>query len=180
MPSRLEITLKPEMPDAEGEGIRKKAEDYFGIRLQKVRVVHILTIDAELSAEQLKTIQTDIFTNPVTQISSYDPLPMAFDWIIWVGYRPGVRDNPGSTAIEAIRDVLGVSLGENEAVYTSRRYCIQCKGLSPEEADKIAGELLANDLIQQRKIALRLLCVQRINHLQARLFSVVETIAERR
>jgi len=152
MPHRLEITLKPEMLDAEGEGIRKKAEDYFGIRLQQVRVVHILTIDAELSAEQLRTIQTDIFTNPVTQVSSYDPLPMAFDWIIWVGYRPGVKDNPGSTAIEAIRDVLDVSLGENEAVYTSRRYCIQCKGLRPEEADKISGELLANDLIQQRKI----------------------------
>ena len=152
MPHRLEITLKPEMPDAEGEGIRKKAEDYFGIRLQQVRVVHILTIDAELSAEQLKTIQTEIFTNPVTQISSYDPLPMAFDWIIWVGYRPGVRDNPGSTAIEAIRDVLGVSFGESEAVYTSKRYCIQCRGLHSQEADKLAGELLANDLIQQRKI----------------------------
>jgi phosphoribosylformylglycinamidine synthase II len=152
MPHRLEITLKPEMPDAEGEGIRKKAEDYFGIRLQQVRVVHILTIDAELSAEQLKTIQTEIFTNPVTQMSSYDPLAMKFDWVIWVGYRPGVKDNPGSTAIEAIQDVLGVSLGENEAVYTSKRYCIQCKGLPPEEVDKIAGELLANDLIQQRKI----------------------------
>jgi len=152
MPHRLEITLKPEMPDAEGEGIRKKAEDYFGIRLQQVRVVHILTIDAELSAEQLKNIQADIFTNPVTQVSSYDTLPMAFDWIIWVGYRPGVKDNPGSTAIEAIRDVLGVSLGENEAVYTSRRYCIKTKGLRPGEVDKIAGELLANDLIQQIKI----------------------------
>ena len=119
MPHRLEITLKPEMPDAEGEWIRKKAEDYFGIQLQEVRVVHILTIDAELSAQQLKTIQTEIFTNPVTQTSSYDPLPMMFDWVIWVGYRPGVKDNPGSTAIEAIQDVLGVSLGENEAVYTS-------------------------------------------------------------
>ncbi len=152
MPHRLEITLKPEMLDAEGEGIRKKAQDYFGIQLQQVRVVHILTIDAELSAEQLKTIQTEIFTNPVTQISSYAPLPMTFDWIIWVGYRPGVKDNPGSTAMEAIRDVLGIPLGENEAVYTSRRYCIQCKGLKSEEADKIAGELLANDLIQQWKI----------------------------
>ena len=152
MPHRLEITLKPEMPDAEGEGICKKAEDYFGIRLQQVRVVHILTIDAALSVEQLETIQKRIFTNPVTQVSSYDPLPMAFDWIIWVGYRPGVRDNPGSTAMEAISDVLGVALDKNEAVYTSRRYCIECKGLSPEKVDKIAGELLANDLIQQRKI----------------------------
>ncbi|MBW2514866.1 MAG: phosphoribosylformylglycinamidine synthase, partial [Deltaproteobacteria bacterium] len=128
------------------------AEDYFGIRLQQVRVVHILTIDAELSAEQLKIIQTEIFTNPVTQISSYDPLPMDFDWIIWVGYRPCVRDNPGSTAIEAISDVLGVSFGESEAVYTSKRYCIQCRDLHSQEADKLAGELLANDLIQQRKI----------------------------
>ena len=152
MPHRLEITLKPEMPDAEGEGIRKKAEDYFGIQLQQVRVVHILTIDADLSVEQLKTIQTEIFTNPVTQMSSYDPLPMKFDWVIWVGYRPGVKDNPGSTAVEAIQDVLGVSLGENEAVYTSKRYCIQCMGLPPEQVDKIAGELLANDLIEQIKI----------------------------
>ena len=63
---------------------------------------------------------------------------MTFDWIIWVGYRPGVKDNPGDTAMEAIQDVLGISLGENEAVYTSRRYCIQCKGLGPKKADKIA------------------------------------------
>ncbi|MFC1857317.1 phosphoribosylformylglycinamidine synthase subunit PurS, partial [Thermodesulfobacteriota bacterium] len=98
MPYRLEISLKSELLDAEGEAVRKKAQDYFGIDLAGIRTVQVLTIDADLSTEQLDTIQADIFTNPVTQVSSYKPLPVEFDWIIWVGYRPGVRDNPGSTA----------------------------------------------------------------------------------
>ena len=152
MPHRLEIALNTDMHDAEGEGIRKKAEDYFGIQLDLVRVVQILTIDADLSEDQLETIRAQIFTNPVTQISSYQPLAIPFDWMIWVGYRPGVRDNPGSTAVEAIQDVLGVSWGAGEAAYTSKRYCITCQGLALEGIQKIAGELLANDLIQQWQI----------------------------
>jgi phosphoribosylformylglycinamidine synthase len=152
MPHRLEITLKTDLFDAEGDGIRQKAEDYFGIVLQQVRVVQILTIDAELTSEQCRMIQRDVFTNPVTQISSYDPLAVDFDWVIWVGYRPGVKDNPGSTAIEAIEDVLGIRLGPDESVYTSKRYCLRCQGLDGEKIDQIAGELLANDLIQQWKV----------------------------
>ena len=106
MPYRLEITLKSELFDAEGEGVRQKAKNYFGIQLDRIRTIQVVTIDAELNPDQLKTIQTEIFTNPITQISSFDPLPIEFDWSIWVGYRPGVRDNPGSTAVEAIEDIL--------------------------------------------------------------------------
>ena len=47
----------------------------------------------------------------MTQVSSLDPLDMEFDWTIWVGYRPGVRDNPGSTAVEAVEDILGIRFG---------------------------------------------------------------------
>jgi len=152
MPSRLETSLKSELFDAEGEGLRQKAKNYFGIKIDRIRTVHVLTIDADLSDNQLKTIQTEIFTNPVTQLSSFDPLPMEFDWTIWVGYRPGVRDNPGSTAVEAIEDILGFKLGSDEAVYTSKRYCVTGTGLSAKDMEKIAGELLANDVIQQWKI----------------------------
>ena len=110
MPHRLEITLKPELFDAEGEGVRKKAADYFGIQTERVRTVHIVTIDADLSGNQLKKLQTEVFTNPVTQISSYEPLPVEFDRIVWIGYRPGVRDNPGSTAVEAVEGRSGDSI----------------------------------------------------------------------
>ena len=152
MPSRLEIMLKPSLPDARGEGIRQKSNNYFGLRLKQVRIIDVVTIDADLSANQLKTIQTEIFTNPVTQVSSFKPLSVDFDWIIWVGFRPGVRDNPGSTAAEAIEDVLGIKLARDEAVYTSKRFCITGAGLTYENMDKIAGELLANSIIQQWKI----------------------------
>ena len=108
MPNRLEITLKPDLFDAEGEGIRQKAERYFGIRLDRVRTVHVVTIDADLSEDQLETVRTEIFTNPVTQVSAYTPMDVAFDWSVWVGFRPGVRDNPGSTAAEAVEDLRGL------------------------------------------------------------------------
>ena len=152
MPARLEIALKDHLIDAEGEGIRQKALDYFGMQLSRVRAIHILTIDAELNPDQLEQIQTEIFTNPVTQLSSFEPLHLPFDWTIWVGYRPGVRDNPGATAVEAIEDLLGLRLASGESVYTSRRYCIEGNGLVEADLNKIAGELLANDIIQQWKV----------------------------
>ena len=152
MPYRLEIALKSELFDAEGNGIRHKAKNYFGIELVSIRSIHVITIDADLSKDQLKTIQTEIFTNPVTQVSSYNPLDIEFDWTIWLGYKPGVRDNPGSTAVEAVEDILGIKFGPGQAIYTSKRYCLKGKGLIAEDINKIAAELLANDIIQQWKI----------------------------
>ncbi|MDL1962843.1 MAG: phosphoribosylformylglycinamidine synthase subunit PurS [Deltaproteobacteria bacterium] len=152
MPHRLEITLKSDLFDAEGKGIQQKAMHYFGIDLSQVRTIHVITIDADLSDDQLKKIQTEVFTNPVTQISSFKPLPVEFDRTIWVGYRPGVKDNPGSTAVEAMEDILRIKFGPNEAAYTSKRFCLKGKKLTAEDMDKIAGELLANNIIQQWKI----------------------------
>jgi len=152
MPHRLEIALKPGLFDAEGESIRVKAKDYFGLTIDAVRTISVVTIDINLSADQLETLQHEIFTNPVTEVSSFEPLDIDFDWTIWVGYRPGVRDNPGSTALEAIEDILGIKLEKDEAVYTSRRYCVKGNSLTDKDADTIAGEILANDIIQQVKI----------------------------
>ncbi|QTA79445.1 Phosphoribosylformylglycinamidine, synthase subunit [Desulfonema limicola] len=152
MPYRLEITLKPDLSDPEGMSIKKKAQEYFGIHIESVRTIHIITIDADLSEIQLKQIQDQLFTNPVTQISSFTPLSLEFDQIIWVGFRPGVRDNPGATAVEAVEDILKISLGKDEAIYTSKRYCLKGINLSSEHAEIIAARILANDIIQQWKI----------------------------
>jgi phosphoribosylformylglycinamidine synthase II len=152
MPHRLEITLKQDLFDAEGKGICDKADAYFGIRIDGIRTVHVVTMDADFSADRLETVRTEIFTNPVTQDSSYDPLPLAFDWCIWVGYRPGVKDNPGSTAVEAIEDVLKIRLGPDEDIYTSRRYCLKGNQLTRPDVETVATELLSNDIIQQVRI----------------------------
>ena len=69
MPARLEITLKPDLFDAEGAAVCRKANDYFGLGLVSVRTVSVLTIDAELDPDQFERIRTDIFTNPVSGCS---------------------------------------------------------------------------------------------------------------
>ena len=155
MAHRLEIALKPDLNDPEGYKISRKAEDYFGIRLTGVRVIRIITIEADLKEDELEKIKDELFTNPVTQISSYKPLSMDFDWILWIGYRPGVRDNPGATAIEAVEDIFaekGLKFTDKDGIYTSKRYCIKGKNLTRDHIDLIAKELLANDIIQQWRI----------------------------
>ncbi|MGV8075361.1 MAG: AIR synthase-related protein [Syntrophobacteraceae bacterium] len=152
MAVRLEITLKNHLFDAEGAGLCRKIGDYFGRRVGSARVIHILTLDTGLSEAELEAIRTEIFTNPVTQESSFRPLAADFDWAIWVGYRPGVRDTAGSVAIEAISDFLGRPLGEQEAAYTSRLYLFTDAPLERRQAEVVARELLANDIIQQSRI----------------------------
>ena len=152
MPSRIEISLKSEWLDSEGETLRRKAQSYFNIDIDTVRTVNILTIDAELSHNELLQIQNDIFTNPVTHHSSIDVLPIPADWIVWIGFRPGVRDNAGATAVEAIEDLLGKSFQNDEAAYTSKRYCLSGPYITEADVRLIAEQLLANDIIQQWQV----------------------------
>ena len=151
MTCRLEIRLKKDLVDSEGAGILRKAREYFDFNVRDIRVIRVLTFDAPLDETVMESIRTEIFTNPVTETSAYAPTTRDFDWLIWIGYRPGVRDTAGSTAKEALEDLIGIPLKKGEAVYTSKLY--ELKGvLTREEVRRIASELLANDVIQQWKI----------------------------
>ncbi|MBN1624898.1 MAG: phosphoribosylformylglycinamidine synthase subunit PurS, partial [Deltaproteobacteria bacterium] len=151
MISRLEIRLKNELSDPEGRTVKRKAEDYFGIKIKDLRVIRVLTIDSSLNSDQLEKIRQDIFTNPVTEESSYSPMAGEFDWLIWVGFRPGVRDTAGSTAMEAIEDLLHTKFQGEEAVYTSKLYEIRGR-LNKKQVGVIADEILSNDIIQQYRL----------------------------
>lgn len=151
MPARLEIKLKNKLLDSEGISIKRKAQDYFGLDVKDVRVIRVLTIDADLDEDDLERIRAKIFTNPVTEESSFSPLAKNFDSLIWVGFKPGVRDSAGSTAVEAIESFLGINFNKNESVYTSKIYQIS-GSLKKAGIEIIAKNILANDIIQQWKI----------------------------
>ena len=151
MVARLEIRLKEGLADAEGLNIRRKVKDYFGFEVEDIRLIKVLTIDAVRDHRQLEILRKDIFTNPVTERSSFLPIARDFDWLIWVGYRPGVRDTAGSTAMEAIEDLLHLRFPAGEAVYTSRLYEVR-GNLSKNQVERIACEILSNDIIQQYRI----------------------------
>ncbi len=152
MISCIEIALKPELIDAEAASLRKKAFDYFNININKARAINIVSFETDLDNTQLNIIKDKILTNPVTQVSSLKPLSIDFQWCIWIGLRPGVRDNPASTALEAIEDLLKIKFKPYEGIYTSKRYCLSGEDLKRSDIEKIAGELLSNPIIQQWKV----------------------------
>ncbi|MBI4796951.1 MAG: phosphoribosylformylglycinamidine synthase [Deltaproteobacteria bacterium] len=152
MALRLEIGWRPELADAEGEAVRRQAREYFGLEIERVRVLKLLMLDLDLSETEASEIRTEVFTHPVTQISSFRPLARDFDGAIWVGYRPGVRDSEGATALEAIAAYLGRPLPPEAAVYTSRLFLFSGRRLTPKKLTRVARELLANDLIQEFRV----------------------------
>lgn len=154
MTERLEITLKSHLFDPEGASLCRKVRDYFDWQVGQARVIHILTFDAALSPSELDAVRTEIFTNPVTQISQFTPIAsdMEFDWAVWVGFLPGVRDTAGSVAIEAIYDYLGRVPAPDDAAYTSKLYLLSNASLNREQVNILARELLANDIIQQWRV----------------------------
>ena len=107
MAVRLEIGWHPDLADAEGEAVRRQAREDWGLDLTAVRVLRVLMLDVDLPEATLEGIRTGIFTHPTTQISSFQPLARDFNWAIWVGFKPGVRDTAGDVALEAIAAYLG-------------------------------------------------------------------------
>lgn len=148
---RLEVSFKPEFKDVRGDSVRYHIKHDLGIEVDSVRTIDTFQIDVSLSTEQLKKIQDFVFTDPVIQDSSYQPLAKEFDFVILVGFLPGVKDNVGRSAQEAIEDILKIKFKEGEAVYTSVQYLIKGK-ISKQECERVAKELLANDMIQRWQI----------------------------
>ncbi|MCX5861917.1 MAG: AIR synthase-related protein [Deltaproteobacteria bacterium] len=152
MPHRIEVCLKPSFPDPAGRRIKARIASDLGLPLEDVRVAEEFTIDRELSLEDLAFISEEVFRDPVIQEASIDrPLNIPFDWLVAVGFRPGVTDNVARTAREAIERTLGIRFRPGEGVYSRKLYFI--KGhISRQEADTVARDMLANDLIQTRTL----------------------------
>jgi len=146
---RIEIGLKKEIRDALGEKVRKRVQNDLNIPVESVRTLSVFTLDMELPWEELETVATGPFLDPIIQEYGIDrPLAHDFDWLIEVGFKPGVTDNVGKTSKEAIEWRLGRKLKEEEKVYTSTQYLIR-GNLKRKDVEKICTDLLGNTLIQR-------------------------------
>jgi phosphoribosylformylglycinamidine synthase II len=152
MPHRIEVAIKQGLRDSSGEKQAARIRDDLGLAVQSVRTIDCYTIDAALTKAQLELLGREAYSDPITQVWSVDrPLANAFDWVIEVGLLPGVTDNVGRTAREALEACLTVTLKDEEKVYTSRQYLIQGR-FSQAAAERIAKELLGNPLINRFEI----------------------------
>jgi phosphoribosylformylglycinamidine synthase len=159
MPSRIEVALLTRLKDALGARITKRAQENLGLDVADVRTIKVYLIDAGITPDELVAAAKGPFSDPVINIVSVDSpladrLDFKWDWIVEVGFRPGVTDNEGRTSREALKLLLSRDIGQEEGVYTAIQYLIQ-GGLDRAAVETLAGGLLANDLIQRTIIIAR-------------------------
>lgn len=145
---RIEITAKHNSSDPVAKAVCAGAKNYFGIDIGAILVRKVYTLDLNISEIDAKKIAAEI-ANPVTELwrVNQDDCPEA-KAAIRIGLRPGVTDNVGKTAKEAVSDILGRKLSENENIFSSTEYLFLNKEPDEETLKKIASGLLANELIE--------------------------------
>jgi phosphoribosylformylglycinamidine synthase II len=152
MVRRIEIALRDIVRDPRGERIKREIEHFLHLPVEKVRTIDVYTVDAELSDAELQQAASEPFCDPVIQTYSIDrPAADNFHFLVEVGFRPGVTDNVGRTAREAIEYITGRPFQPGEGVYTSVQYLLSGR-LTPADVERIATDLLCNTLIQRFQV----------------------------
>ena len=152
MADRIEIGFKEGIRDALGEKIKRRIIEHLHIDVDSVKTIEVHTIDGKLTPEELEMAAAGPLSDPIIQNFAINSgLADRFDWMIEVGFRPGVTDNVGKTAREAIELLLGKASDRLSGVHTSRQYVIEGP-IHREDAERISSSLLANDLIERYAI----------------------------
>ena len=146
--TRFEVALKPSMFDAAGAAMRDAIREDLALPATHVRVVRVTNILGPLSRADTEQIRAELLTDPISERSTVNAaLGGKADWVIEVGFRPGVTDNIARTVADGLRDLLGDRAAEL-AVHTATQYRIRGT-LTPEQVDHIARDLVANELIER-------------------------------
>ncbi len=148
---RIEVCTKAGLRDAVGSRLRKSIGEDLGIKLRGVRTIKAYSTDIPLSEKQAELAAEKAFSDSITQTHSVNS-PLAaqfeFDWLLEVGFLPGVTDNEGRTAKESLKNLFGKEF--KGSVFTSVQYLF-CGG-TKKEAEAIAEKMLANPLIEKWRV----------------------------
>lgn len=148
---RLCVGFLKGVMDVKGLSLKRQIKRDLNIDLDDVRLIKVYTIVGLEEKHVDEIIDKGILHDPVINLASTKPLAKGFDWIIEVGFRPGVTDNEGRVAKEAIKNGLGIEDRDDLAVYYSTQYLI-CGKLEKKQVEHIAKDLLCNELIEEFRI----------------------------
>ena len=155
MEYRIEISPLEQWRDSRGEAVKKQIRDFLKVTVDRVRTRDVYTVKAGISSEQARQIATEL-AHPVLQrgiVGETRPdADNCFDWLVIVGFKPGVTDNVGRSAREAIGDIIGRKLTQDEMAFSSVEYMLYGKNLDRAAVEHISRDLLANSLIETIRI----------------------------
>ncbi len=145
---RIEISPLGNWRDVRGERVRRQIREFLKLNVRKVVTRDVFTVCADISDAEARAAAEEI-ANPILQKGIVgETRGTGCDWLISVGFRPGVTDNVGRTAHEAVGDVVGRKLSDEEQVFSSVEYLLYAPGLSRKDVERIGWDLLANRLIE--------------------------------
>ncbi len=146
MAHRIEVRSK--VVDARASSKKNYLKNAGFLKINKIEIIDVYTIDEQLTNEELKKIG-NILTNPVTQEYTIDQHHKitGYKWVIEIGFLPGVTDNVGNTATESIHDLIKTDITKTGGVYSS--YVLLIDGEIDENEAKKISENLSNPLINR-------------------------------
>ncbi len=143
MPRRLEVAIKESAIDVVGEKLKARVERELGIKLASCHFIECYNIDEEFTNEQMEILGKEVFTDCIVHDFSFLQPMYEYAWRIEIGFLPGVTDNVGKTASEAVKDALDKEI----KVYYSRTYALIGK-VDHRICEQVAT-LLYNNLVEQ-------------------------------
>ncbi len=145
MEQRLELTVKNHIRDVRGEELGQRIKQAFNLDI-KCRFIDAYNLAERLSDEEMDILAKDVFADSISQdCSTKEPL-FRDSWRVEIGMLPGVTDNVGKTASEAIKDRLGKDI----KVYYSRMYALTGR-VDSALCERIAS-LIHNPLMEKFNI----------------------------
>jgi phosphoribosylformylglycinamidine synthase len=147
---RIELAPRPHVTDSVGLRTARGLRAALGLPVAQCRIIKVFTVQGVDEAGIARILEAGALHDPVLHTASREPLASGFDWAVEVGLRPGVTDNEGRTAREAVALVLGLdkAAAADIAVYTSTQYLLSGE-LDEDDVRRIASGYLANELIQR-------------------------------
>ena len=148
---KIEVSYKPETPDAIGQGILQDIADLGLTGVESVHTVQIYWIEGDINSHAIERVGAELLADPVTQNYVYsrsdNHTPRQGDssvWTIEVQLKPGVTDAVGDSVLKGLRDM---GIPDVQTAQTGQKYRIH-GDLDQPKLEMIAQQLLANDVIQ--------------------------------
>lgn len=148
MTLRIEVGPLDGRPDPLGKKTLASIPADFSGRISEIHTVRVYTVAGDVPTEILEIWARHALSDPITEQYSTKGLSIKADWIIEVDFKPGVTDNEGRTAHEA----LLLLMPDAPSVFSGMQYRIRGT-LSRQDAQQLAENVLANTLIQRIRIA---------------------------
>jgi len=145
----LLLSLKPGQHDGDGQRLAEAAQRHLGLTTGRVRSLAAYTVRYPLSEAQVLDYAQKCLADPVLHDVQLG-LPTAapgFASYILVARRPGVTDDEGTSAQNALADFLNEPLDvHTQHIFSKKLYLLENE-LPADDLRRLAEELLGNKLI---------------------------------